>query len=220
MDRLLKKEFDVHRANGTPHPLMKEYGIDAIPFSHPKLPEWRDSLRAGVSFKHEKTGFLVRGGIDDVWVSPEGELIVVDYKATSKDGEVSLDAEWQDGYKQQMEGYQWLFRQNGFKVSPVGYFVYVNGKTDREAFDGKLEFDVAILPYKGKDDWVEKTLLDIKKCLVADELPDPDEKCDYCTYRKAAAQVSAQTPLKNKKTEHEQPPRSNTSEKTVTSSLF
>lgn len=29
VDRLLKKEFDIHRARGTPHPLMKHYGVDA-----------------------------------------------------------------------------------------------------------------------------------------------------------------------------------------------
>ena len=193
VDKLLKKEFDTHRARGTAHPLMKEYGIDAVPLQHQKIEEWRDSLRAGVSIRHSPTGFLVRGGVDDVWVYPSGELIVVDYKATSKDGEVSLDAEWQNGYKRQMEVYQWLFRQNGFKVSYTGYFVYVNGKTDREAFDAKLEFDVKVIPYTGDTKWIEPTLLEIKECLDSDELPAPAGLCDYCTYRKAAAEVSAVT---------------------------
>ncbi len=190
VDKLLKKEFDAHRAKGTAHPLMKQYKIDAVPLKHAKLEEWRDSLRAGVSTRHAPTGFLVRGGVDDVWVKPGGELIVVDYKATAKDGEVSLDAEWQDGYKRQMEVYQWLFRQNGFRVSDTGYFVYVNGKTDRESFDAKLEFDVSVIPYTGKTDWVESTLLDIKKCLDSENIPSPAKDCDYCTYRKAAGEVS------------------------------
>ena len=193
VDKLLKKEFDAHRSKKTAHPLMKEYGIDAVPFKHPKMEEWRDSLRAGVSFFHKPTKMLVRGGVDDVWVYPSGELIVVDYKATSKEGEVSLDAKWQDGYKRQMETYQWLFRQNGFTVSDTGYFVYVNGKTDREAFDAKLEFDVSIIPYTGKTDWVEGTLTDIKRCLDAEDIPAPAPLCDYCNYRKAAAEVSFAT---------------------------
>lgn len=190
VDKLLKKEFDIHRSQKTVHPLMKKYGIDAVPLSHPKLEEWRDSLRHGISFLHQPTGLFVRGGVDDVWVRSNGELIVVDYKATAKDGEVNLDAEWQDGYKRQMEIYQWLFRQNGFLVSKTGYFVYVNGKTDKEAFDAKLEFDVIILPYDGTDTWVPPTLFEIKKCLESDELPNPAEGCDYCSYRKAAAEVS------------------------------
>src|SRR3989344_8433405 len=126
------------------------------------------------------------------WTS--GELNVVDYKATSKDGEVNLDAKWQDGYKRQMEVYQWLFRQNGFTVFDTGYFVYVNGKTDREAFDGRLEFDVSIIPYTGKTDWVEPTLREIKACLDSSQLPIPDSFCDYCNYRKAAAEGSSTAP--------------------------
>ncbi|MDO8261505.1 MAG: hypothetical protein Q7T50_08520, partial [Candidatus Magasanikbacteria bacterium] len=45
VDKLLKKEFDIHRAAGSKHPLMEHYKIDAIPLSHEKIEEWRDSLR-------------------------------------------------------------------------------------------------------------------------------------------------------------------------------
>ena len=189
VDTLLKKEFDSHRAKGEPHPLMKEYGIDAIPFKHSKMEEWRDALRHGVKYQDKENGFLIRGAVDDIWVNPKGELIVVDYKATSKDGEVSLDADWQIGYKRQMEVYQWLLRKNKFKVSDVGYFVYVNGRTDLEAFDGKLEFDVRVISYKGDDFWIEKTIKDIKECLESDEIPKANNDCDYCRYREAVSGV-------------------------------
>jgi hypothetical protein len=29
-----------------------------------------------------------------MWIDPQGDYIVVDYKATSKDSEVTLDADW------------------------------------------------------------------------------------------------------------------------------
>jgi len=189
VDALLKKEFDIHRAKKSPHPLMKEYKIDAVPFPHEKLEEWRDSLRRGITFHHENTNFIVTGGIDDVWINSKGQLHIVDYKATSKKDEVNLDAEWQDGYKRQMEVYQWLFRNNGFDVSSVGYFVYCNGDADKEAFDGKLEFDVKVIPYTGDDSWVDSVLTNIHKCLNKDSLPVPDEKCEFCIYRSKAAKV-------------------------------
>ena len=189
VDALLKKEFDIHRATGTPHPLMKAYGIDAVPYQHEKMDEWRDSLRQGITYQHPKSNFLFTGGVDDVWVAPDGELIIVDYKATAKDGDVNLDAEWQGGYKRQMEMYQWLFRRNGFRVSDTGYFVYCNGKTDRRAFDGKLEFDVTLLPYTGNDAWVDETLVLAYDCLMSDEIPVPDADCDYCAYRSAVLEV-------------------------------
>ena len=189
VDALLKKEFDIHRTNKTTHPLMEKYGVDAVPFEHEKIEEWRDSLRRGVQYLHEKTNLILSGGVDDVWVNPKGELIVVDYKATSKNGEVSLDADWQIGYKRQMEVYQWLFRKNGFKVAETGYFVYCNGDADKEAFDGKLEFDVKIIPYKGDDSWVEKALVDAKKCLISAEIPEASADCDYCQYVEAVKGV-------------------------------
>ncbi len=185
VDKLLKKEFDIHRVNKTTHPLMKAYGLDAIPLSHEKIDEWRDSLHHGITFQVDGTNIIVTGGVDDIWVTPEGELIIVDYKSTSKDKEVSLDEEWQIGYKRQMEIYQWLFRKNGFRVSSTGYFVYCNGNTDREAFDGKLEFEIKLLPYIGDDSWVEQTVLDALQCLSGDTVPPYTESCDYCSYYKA-----------------------------------
>lgn len=185
VDALLKKEFDIHRAKGQAHPLMKKYKIDAVPFAHEDLEKWRKNF-VGVEFLHEPTNLLITGAVDDVWANPKGELIVVDYKATSTTKEITLEEEYREGYKRQMEIYQWLLRQNNFKVSDTGYFVYVNGKTDLAAFDGKLEFDVMILSYKGSDKWVEKTIIGAHKCLMAPEIPAAADDCDYCNYRRAA----------------------------------
>lgn len=186
VDALLKKEFDIHRAEKTAHPLMKTYGISAVPYADDRMDEWRDALKGGVIFHHEATDFLVTGGVDDIWINDKGELHVVDYKATSKEGEVSLDAAWQIGYKRQVEIYQWLLRKNGFKVSDIAYFVYCNGDADKDAFDGKLEFDISVLPYEGSDVWVEEALLAAKQCLDSEEIPEVGEGCDFCAYRKAA----------------------------------
>lgn len=200
VDTLLKKEFDLHRAAGTPHPLMKTYGIDAVPLAHEKIEEWRDALRRGISFLDAPTNLLITGGVDDVWKNRQGELVIVDYKATSKRGEVNLDAEWQIGYKRQMEIYQWLFRQNGFPVSATGYFVYCNADADAEAFDGKLEFDIMLIPYQGDTAWVRPALEHIKKCLMNPVMPVAARDCDYCQYREAAGKKERgrlQTPFRS-----------------------
>lgn len=189
VDALLKKEFDIHRAGKTAHPLMDQYGVNAVPFEHEDIEKWRDNF-VGVQYHHKPTNFLLTGAIDDVWVNPKGELLVVDYKATSKNGEVNLDADWQISYKRQMEFYQWLMRNNGFEVSPTGYFVYANGITDKEAFDGKLEFDVKVIPYKGNPSWIEPTLGEIKEVLDSNNTPKSNPDCDYCLYRSAVGKVS------------------------------
>lgn len=189
VDALLKKEFDVHRDGKTPHPLMRAYGVDAVPYAHAELNTWRENFK-GVECKHAGTGLTISGAVDDIWVNPQGELIVVDYKATSKDKKIeSLDEEWHMGYKRQMEIYQWLARKMGFNVSDTGYFVYCNGKRDRKAFDGKLEFDVVLLPYTGNDSWIEGRLVDAYRALLSERVPQPASTCDYCLYRRSAGEA-------------------------------
>jgi CRISPR/Cas system-associated exonuclease Cas4 (RecB family) len=183
VDHLLKKEFDHYRRRQEPHPLMIAFKIAAVPFAHPKLDEWRRNF-VGISFFHQPSNFILSGAIDDVWINPAGELLIVDYKATSKDREVNLDAEWQLSYKNQMEIYQWLFRRNGFSVSATGYFVYLNGRRDRDSFNGRLEFAAKIIPYQGKSEWVEEALERAKGCLLGNDLPPPAPACEFCSYRR------------------------------------
>ncbi len=199
VDALLKKEFDIHRANASKHPLMEKYGVDAVPFEHEKMDTWRDNFK-GVEYYHEDLGFTVSGAVDDIWVNSNGELIVVDYKSTSKDGKIeSLNEDWHEGYKRQMEVYQWLLRKNDFKVSDTGYFVYANASKDEKAFDGKLIFDVTLIPYTGSDKWIEETLHKIKNTLESDEIPHASESCDFCRYREHACRQTANHFLKKNK---------------------
>jgi hypothetical protein len=189
VDSLLKKEFDVHRENGTPHPLMTSAGIDAVPFRHTELEIWRSNFK-GIRIPHPSSGFELFGAVDDIWQeNGTGRLLVVDYKATAKDAEVSLDAEWQDGYKRQVEFYQWLLQQKGFEVSPTAWFVYVNGCKDRPGFDAKLEFRISLLPHEGKTDWVEGTVLEAKEILDQSRASERDPQCPYCYYAAKESQV-------------------------------
>lgn len=204
VDELLKREFDIHRAAGSMHPLLEKYGLDAVPLNDERMDEWRDALRRGISYLHAPTNILARGGIDDVWVNPAGEFIIVDYKATSKKVGPSTEEDLYDSYKRQMEIYQWLFRKNGFAVSPTGYFVYVNGKSDAKAFDGKLEFDITLIPYTGSDTWIEPAIFDLKNMLLSEDIPDVGISfgggpCEYCTYRESAGKTLLGLHAKSKK---------------------
>lgn len=187
VDALLKKEFDVHRTERTAHPLMERYGVDAVPFEHPDIDVWRENFK-GLSYLHPETGLTISGAVDDVWQTPAGELIVVDYKATSKNGtiETLADSSWEEQYKRQVGVYQWLLRKMGFPVSALGYFVYANATTDRAAFDGQLEFEVTLVPCEGQTDWIDETLPAIKACLESEDVPPVGGACEFCPYREAA----------------------------------
>ncbi len=193
IDELLKKEFDEFRSKKQPHPIMIEYEVSAVPFAHKDLNKWRENF-VGIQCLDEASNLFVTGAVDDIWVNDNDELIVVDYKATAKQSEVDINSDWQIAYKRQMEVYQWLLRQNNFKVSNIGYFVYANGRLDMDGFNNRVEFRTKVIPYEGDDSWVGKTLINMKKCLEGD-MPAVGKAamggdCDFCEYAKKRTQLT------------------------------
>lgn len=186
VDELLKKEYDHYREQGAVPPFLTENGLDAVPFKHDKLPEWRDPF-VGIMHTDETTGLVVSGAVDDIWQTPNGELIVVDYKATSKDGEIKSldDSSWKEQYARQISVYQWLLRKNGFTVSSTGYFVYANALKTPDNFSDTLTFQTTLVPTVGDDSWIEETLRAIKANLESDNFPPSGPRCEYCPYRHA-----------------------------------
>lgn len=202
VDALFKKEFDAYRKKKKPHPLMSENGIDAIPFSHKDLDDWRENF-VGITFDHKETGFTVSGAVDDIWVKENGELIVVDYKATSKDEKIESlsNSGWEDSYRRQMGVYQWLLKQNGFEVDKTGYFVYANAKKEGyDEFNDLLHFETTVIPCEGETEWIDETLLKIKSCLEDSNLPKSGNNCEYCSYREASGKKLQAIYHANKKT--------------------
>lgn len=199
IDQILKREFDTYRVQQQPHPWMKQAKIAAVPLQHPDLEEWRKTF-SGVKYRDPKTNFEIFGGVDDVWKdSKTGEFIVVDYKATAKDADITtLDPPggWHDSYRRQLEIYQWILAKCGHPVSSTAYFVYANGNTNQEVFShkpfkdkqGKLGFRVEIFPHQSEDlAWIDKLLPEIKSCLESPRPPARSPNCEHCRY--AAARV-------------------------------
>jgi|TARA_B100001094_G_C18178190_1_gene799217 CRISPR/Cas system-associated exonuclease Cas4 (RecB family) len=190
VDELLKKEFDQYREKGVPHPYMESIDRSLIPFKHEKLDMWRENFK-GVQYHHKETNLIFTGAVDDLWIDTDSnEVVVVDYKATSKNSEVTIDADWQQGYRRQMDFYQWLLRKNKLDVSDIGYFVYCNGDKQRTAFENKVHFKVSVLEYRGEESWIESTIGEIKKLLNQHNIPDFTENCKYCTYTQDIISIS------------------------------
>ena len=202
VDQLLKSEFDVYRKKGEQHPWQKEFNVAAKPYQHEQLDEWRENF-VGVQHHDEANNLVIFGAVDDIWVNDDGELIVVDYKATAKTKEITdLDPAggWHDVYRRQMEIYQWLLRRLGYKVSDTGYFVYANGIATNDGFYNKVEFRTNVFPYKGNSDWVEGKVAELKQCLESDVMPPVGERCKYCPYARARTELTIQHIQEKKKT--------------------
>ena len=186
VDALLKKEFDKYREAGEAHPLM----IESVPGTVPwpglaRMNDWRNNFR-GIQFLHAATNLELFGAVDDIWVNTQGELIVVDYKATSKAQAIQSTEDvggWYGAYKRQLEIYVWLLRQQSeFIVSNDIYWVYANGDKTRDSFEGRLEFEMTIIKDQADDSWVEEALGRAHECLQSDALPAPSQDCDFCKY--------------------------------------
>jgi len=215
VDALLKCEFDVHRAAGTPHPYMAEHGLGhMVPLDHAMMDEWRENFK-GV--RTAKRGLMLSGAVDDIWKTGEDEgeeWHVVDYKSTATNDEITPELFLIDIYKgayvRQMAIYQWLLKELGHPVSTRGYFVYENGnKAAGALLSGGPEDSprgiplrpVTIIEIDTADDsvviegerinldWVEGLVIGARSCLELDEPPAPGEYCEYCAYVDTASKT-------------------------------
>jgi len=193
VDNLCKNEFDYYREKQEPHPLFLENNIDAVPFKHEEMDKWRNNFQ-GISYYDSSTDVHFYGAVDDVWVKPNGELILSDVKSTSKNNfdweETWNKYEYPKGYRRQLEMYQWLFRKNGFKVSDTAYLVYFNGLKNEPMFNQTLKFELHLIKLNCNDSWVSKTIREAKNLMDQDIYPDGSFGCDTCRYLKKRWDVS------------------------------
>lgn len=176
IDGMLKRQFDQCREQKKPHPVMEKFGIDAVPFQHIDIGRWRANA-SGIRWIDVDTDFLVFGAVDDVWVMKDGVLCICDYKATGAN-----QCTVYDSYQRQLEVYAWLFRQNGFKVSSTGYWLFAQVKK-LEGFDaGRLTFDLTIQKRTLDTGWIPDQLKKARKILNSEKPPESTRGCEHCEY--------------------------------------
>ena len=187
VDALCKKEFDYHRNNQTPHPIMVKNNINAVPYQHENIEKWQDALSRGIDYVHPELNLKLAGGIDDVWLNKDtNKLIMADYKAQSKTVERKIDGYLEDvyheGYKLQLDFYRYLFEKNGFEVQKTGYFVVYNATLERDSFDNKLDFTSDLVAYETDTSHIEEKIIEMKKLMDGGQIPDLTPHCQNCNY--------------------------------------
>jgi len=195
VDDLLKKEFDKHRKEKTPHPIMKEYNLNFIPYDHPEIDKWRQSLSSGISYLDKETNLIIKGGIDDVWYDlDKEELVVVDYKAQSNNTPVEtqayLEGKYHQGYKRQMDIYVHILRNMDFKVSDTTYFMVCNGEKTNDFFENRIDFKTVLVPYKSDPSWIPDKIKEMKIILDREEIPEYNIDCESCVYLAASSTLT------------------------------
>jgi len=195
-DLLLKKEFDLCREQQTPHRLFEPNGLaHVVPFDHPEMDNWRDSLRRGLMLRYKDTNIILTGGVDDIWQDTiTKQLIVVDYKSQAKKDLVDTDEYLADpyhkGYKIQMDFYAYLLTGMGFDVHPTSYFLVCNADQDQEEFNQVMGFYEDLVPYNWNSGWVENKVDKMIALMNQHEIPVANECCKNCAYSEQYANVT------------------------------
>ena len=197
LDQLVKNEFDHYRAEAKPHPLFLEHDIDAVPFAHAKMDDWRNNFR-GAYFTDEDKGFTFGGAVDDLWEKPDGQIIIADTKGTAKENFDWLQiaqTPWGKSYQRQLEMYQWTFRNLGYDVAPEGYLLYYNARKKEPMFNQEMKFDFHLIRLEGDDSWIEDAILRAKGYLEQQDLPEASCDCEKCNYLKDRWVLAMEKPI-------------------------
>ncbi len=194
-DLLLKKEFDYCRERQIPHRLFIENKLnDVVPFDHPEIDNWRDSLRKGLRLRHKDSNIILTGGVDDIWQhNISKQLIVVDYKSQAKLGRVDkqdyLEDPYHEGYKIQMDFYVYLLSGMGFDVHQTSYFLVCNAKRDDQEFNKRMNFEEYLVPYNWNIDWIPEKIEEMVKLMNNNKIPASNISCKNCAYSEQYAKV-------------------------------
>ena len=189
-DHLLKKEFDECRQQQKPHRLFAAYGLDHIvPFDHPSMDDWRNSLHKGLMARYKDSNIILSGGVDDIWFNTQTEtLIVVDYKSQANRNAVEtksyLASPYHEGYKVQMDFYNYLLDLMEFPIGDISYFLVVNANRAASGFHGVMEFEETIVPYQHNISWIDERVQNMIDCMNSDKLPESHLSCENCAYAK------------------------------------
>ena len=195
VDALLKEEFDIYREKQEPHPIFKKHNLNFVPFKmdKEKLNDFRNN-RKGVRAKSTKTNYTIYGAIDDLWLNKDnGEVVVVDYKATSNKygvDYVNSKMAYHKAYLRQLDFYAYLLKLNKFKVFKTGYWFICNAQyKDQKTFSSSLNFKIDLLSYNVRTDYIEDSLIELEKCYNGNKIPLSNAACDTCRWQRESSKL-------------------------------
>ena len=173
MDILIKKYFDKYRALGKLPPEI-EGKVDCALFpDNEVLNQWRN-WRTGLRYEDSETGAALSGALDDLGVKDK-QYIPLDYKTRGFDVKVGGE----NYYKNQLNCYALLLRENNLKPASHAYLIYYIPKDLGER--GMVRFD--IVPKKVEVD-PDEALKVFRQAVefIRGPMPVSHSECEYCSW--------------------------------------
>ncbi len=170
MDKILKVHFDKHRNDKTP-----PEEVDGLVKGHlyqdtEKLKIWQSNFK-GLQYTDPKSGFILMGALDDLFVTSDEKYAPLDFKTRG----FPKKNDTHEHYQHQMDIYSFLLEKNNMKPADFAILIFYHPIS----VDAKHHVEFAPEPMKVPIDRKhgEKIFMDAVKCLQGKE---PKETCEWC----------------------------------------
>lgn len=182
MDREIKAHFDRHRARGDRPPELAARVDERLLPDQPFLEAARD-WRAAPRLVDETLGVVLQGAVDDLLVTDDGRLVVLDYKTRGYPPEGDGAPDY---YRRQLNLYNLLLRGAGHPTAGHAYLLYYHPES--VGSDGVVAFhtDLVEVPV---DVGAARDLLEAAVATLDGPVPQAAADCEFCEWADARAAV-------------------------------
>ncbi len=175
MDSIIKDHFDRYRDAGKVPPELAAADIDAVPHPDTELLEGARNWRTDPRYTDPETGAVVAGAVDDLLLTPDDEVIVLDYKTRGYPPKEGVPGY----YERQVNLYNLILRQNGHATADHGLLLYYY--PDEVAEDGSVVFHTEFREVPVDLGAAQDLVRDAVATLDGPQPPiDPD--CEFCRW--------------------------------------
>lgn len=183
IDRILKPYFDGFRKKGQLPPELEGKVEGKLFPDQELLDQWRNNFRPALRYHDERfPNFFLVGAIDDCLINEDGFYLTVDYKTT---GGSNFEENSKKYYQHQLDIYNFLLEQNGFKTKGVAYLVYYKPEEILDA--GVMKFRTVVKEMETSHERAEQLFVE-GISLLQGPMPDSHSTCQFCSWGNDIAQ--------------------------------
>lgn len=180
MDGEIKKHFDRYRERDEVPPELEQADIQAEPLADKEFLEKARNWRNKPKWKDPETGALLRGGVDELLRTRDGNIIVMDYKTRGYPPKEETGAP--DYYRRQVNLYNLILRENGYDTADFGLILYYY--PDRILENGDFVFHHEIRKVPVDLEKARNTVRDAVE-LLEGPVPEHSNDCGFCEWNAA-----------------------------------
>lgn len=179
MDLMVKDHFDNFRSNGERPPELDHLGVEAEPYPDEDFLNDARHWNSPPKWEDPETGTVLYGGVDDLLLSENDKIIVIDYKTRGFEPKEETGAP--DYYSRQVNLYNLILRGNDYETEDFGLILYYY--PDKVKENGDIIFHKEWRRVEVDIPKAKQMVRDVRETVEGPK-PEPDPECDYCDWNR------------------------------------